>query len=221
MTIRSPSGTRRVPVPDGALDRKTLAFVAADIADRDGLLKLTLSNVARAVGRHVSSLYGHVDGLDALRREVALLTLDELGTALWEAALGRSGETALRALAAVQRRYILEHPGRSEALLTYQRNDDQEMVQLGRRMAEPFYATLRSFGLDDDAVVQAHRTISALLHGLAVKETAGLYGKAAAADETFEQAIGLFVDALTRGSWPRRKGSFDIVKKRATLPGGV
>jgi AcrR family transcriptional regulator len=55
------------------LDRDTLVATAADLADKIGWTELTLSKVAEAVDRHVSSLYSHVDGLDALRREIAVL----------------------------------------------------------------------------------------------------------------------------------------------------
>ena len=75
----------------GYLDKATLVRVAADIADRDGWSKLTLSQVAKEVNRHVTSLYAHVDGLDALRREVTMLALEELADEVWQAALGRVG----------------------------------------------------------------------------------------------------------------------------------
>ena len=60
------------------LDRVTLIEAAADLADVVGWNDLTLSRVAEAVDRHVSSLYSHVDGLDALRREVARLANAQL-----------------------------------------------------------------------------------------------------------------------------------------------
>ena len=79
------------------LDRDDLIRVAADVADRDGWHNLTMSSVAKEVDRHVTSLYGHVDGLDGLRREVQLLVFDELADALWRAALGRTRDDALSA----------------------------------------------------------------------------------------------------------------------------
>ena len=64
------------------LDRDDLIRIAADVADRDGWNNLTMSSVAKEVDRHVTSLYGHVDGLEGLRREVQLLVFDELADAL-------------------------------------------------------------------------------------------------------------------------------------------
>src|SRR5262245_31173971 len=108
---------------------------------------MTLSQVAKEVDRHVTSLYAHVGGLDALRREIALLALEELADEVWRAALGRTREDALVAIASVERAYARDHPGRNAAILTFRRADDEELAERGRRLAEPIRATFRSFGL--------------------------------------------------------------------------
>jgi AcrR family transcriptional regulator len=184
------------------LDRRTVIEVAAGLADREGWRAVTLSRVAREVDRHVTSLYTHVDSVEGLRRDVALLALEELGDRLWEAALGRSGEDALVRLAHVYRDYQRERPGRGLALLTYGAADDDAFVEAGLRAAEPLRAILRSFGLEADQVVHAHRAFTAAVRGFAAAESAGQYRDDAAASETFNQIISLFVTALTSGKWP-------------------
>ena len=187
------------------LDKATLVRVAADVADRDGWANLTLSQVAKEVNRHVTSLYGHVDSLDALRREVALLALEELTDEVWKAALGRSGEDALAAIAAVERAYSRDHPGRSTAMFTFSRSDcrsdDEELRARGLRLAEPVRATFRSFGLTDDQVVMAHSVFSSALRGLALAEITDTFAFGNL-DQTHEQLIRLFVVALSSGNWP-------------------
>ena len=89
------STTRNTADP---LDRVTLVGIAADLADEVGWSKLTLSLVAKRVERHVTSLYAHVDSLEALRREVAMSATDELADQVWKAALARTREDALRAI---------------------------------------------------------------------------------------------------------------------------
>jgi AcrR family transcriptional regulator len=183
------------------LDRAALVRAAADLADRVGWDNLTLSQVAKDVNRHVTSLYAHVDSLDALRREVTLLALDELADEVWRAALGRSGEEALAAIAAVERAYAREHPGRQAAMFTRPQLDDEEFRARGLRLAEPIRATLRSFGLDDEQVVLAHGVFSSALRGLTMAEVNGTY-PFADVDETHEQLIHLFAAALSTGQWP-------------------
>jgi len=183
------------------LDKATLVKVAADIADRDGWSKLTLSQVAKEVDRHVTSLYAHVDGLDALRREVTMLALEELADEVWKAALGRTREEALVAIAAVERAYARKHPGRNTAMVTHTRFDDEELRVRGLRLAEPIRATLRSFGLDEDQIVQAHSVFSCALRGLILAEITDTF-PFNDLDETHEQLIRLFVLALSTGRWP-------------------
>lgn len=183
------------------LDRDELIRVAADIADRDGWLHLTMSSVAKQVNRHVTSLYGHVDGIDGLRREVQRLALTELGDRCWEAALGRSGADALGALLDVYREYTREHPGRSAALFDVDMQDE-EVLDLGRRLAEPFLVTLRSFGVHEDQLLSTQAIISVSVRGFGVAEASGRFARRVEADSAFAQMRALFIGALQSGTWP-------------------
>ncbi len=185
------------------LDRVTLVRVAADLADEAGWSKLTLSAVAKAVDRHVTSLYAHVDSLAALRREVALLATEELADAVWKAVLARTREDALRAIATVYRSFSLEHPGRAAAILSIDYRNDPGFAATAERLAEPVQATLRSFGLGEEQVHIAHRVFSATVRGLTLAVHSDEHTPDPIRDETFDQAIALFATALASGAWPR------------------
>ena len=188
---------------NGHLGRDKLVAAAADLADREGWLNLNLSRVAKEVGRHVTSLYSYVDGLEGLRREVTLLALDELGQTLWQAALGRSGPDALVAIATVYRDYARAHPGRTEALTTFQDHDDQEIRSRAQHLGEPVNAVLRSLGLDEHQVIHAHRVFFSTLRGFTITETSAGFRLPVSVDDTFEQLLTLFVEALSNGAWPQ------------------
>lgn len=183
------------------LDRSAIVRAAADVADRDGWLHLTMSSVADAVDRHVTSLYGHVDGIDGLRVAVQMLALEELGDRCWEAALGRSGADALEALTAVYRTYVRDHPGRS-ASLSDADVSDPEIRRLGARIAEPFFVTLRGFGVPDADLRSTQALISLSVRGFGQGEAQGRFGRRPAADRAFHSLQRLFVDALSHGTWP-------------------
>lgn len=177
------------------LDLETLVRTAADLADRDGWSALTLSQVAKEVDRHVSSLYAHVDNLAALRREIGLLALDELAGEVWRAALGKVRGDALAAIAEVYRDFFLHHPGRVAAMHAERAPGDVEFSRRGLHLAEPVRAVFRSFGLDEERAAVAHRVFSA---------TVGGFGRpsARASDDDFHQAVALFVTGLSSGAWP-------------------
>ncbi len=82
------------------LSAAVVTRVAADLADEVGWTQLTLTSVATMLGVRQPSLYKHIDSLAALRREVSVLTVGELGAQLMAAVAGRSATEALHAIAA-------------------------------------------------------------------------------------------------------------------------
>lgn len=188
-------------MPTAYLDRDQLVRAAADVADRDGWVRLTMSSVAKAVDRHVTSLYGHVAGIEGLRREVQYFALAELGELCWTAALGRSGEDALVALLDVYRVHTRDHPGRSAALLDVDTRDP-EVRRRGQRLAEPFFVTLRGFGVAEAQLVPTQAIISVSARGFGLSEAGGRFGSRAAADRAFAHLRRLLVGALASGMWP-------------------
>lgn len=62
---------------------------SADLADAHGLENLTLAQVASAVGVRLPSLYNHVQGLEGLHRDLALLAAEDLVRVLGHAAIGK------------------------------------------------------------------------------------------------------------------------------------
>jgi AcrR family transcriptional regulator len=190
------------------LDKATLVRSAADVADREGWADFTLSQVAKAVNRHVTSMYAHVDGLDDLRREITLLALDELSDAVWRAAIGHVGEEALRAIARVLREYCEAHPGRTGAIVLTKHGSDPEQLRRAERLAEPTRATMRSFGLTEAQVLHAHRIFSVTIWGFTQGERSELV-PLAGVDETFHHMLELFFLALRSGTWPAVRESQD------------
>jgi AcrR family transcriptional regulator len=200
---KGPTGTGRAARVQGDyLDKAALVAQAAALADEQGWSALTLSAVARRVDRHVTSLYAHVASLDDLKHDVALLAMRELSDRVWEAALGRTRRDALEAIAAQYRRFALEHPGRAAAMVQQSRRPDDELRAAGERLAQPAFATLRSYGLDEAQVLHAYRVFSATLRGLV-----SFGPDLPDADTTFAEALDLLDGALSSRTWPSRPRS--------------
>ena len=171
--------------------RAAIVAAAADIVDREGWRALTLSDVARALGRHPSSMYAHVTNLDDLRQEIALLAMDELADAVWRAALGKVGADALRAIAEEYRQYAERYPGRTTSLSSVDENEPAYAAR-AERLHEPLAATFASFGLTHEQGLVAHRVFGATVDGLV----------RTGASKDLEQAVDVFVKAIGTGDWP-------------------
>jgi AcrR family transcriptional regulator len=186
------------------LDRGRVVAAAAAIADAEGLEAVTLARVAAALGVRSPSLYNHVDGLDGLRRGIALLALGELGDALREAATGRAGADALVALADAYRGYARAHPGRYALIQVPQRAGDEEALAAAGTVVGAVVGALRAYALTDDDAIHATRAFRAAIHGFVALEDGGGFGLPLDVDESFRRMVAALADGLAAGPPPRR-----------------
>ena len=149
---------------------------AAAVADEVGLDRLTLAAVAARLGVTLPSLYKHVNGLDALRRELALLGLHELTAELSAAAVGRAGRDALQAVAGAYRSYAHRRPGVTAAAVAAPDPGDAEHVTASEQIFGVLVATLGGYRLAGEDLIDAIRSLRVVLHGFTSLEDAGGFG---------------------------------------------
>jgi AcrR family transcriptional regulator len=191
-------------MPRAGLSTAAVVAAAAEIADAEGLDRLTLARVAAAAGVRTPSLYNHVESLDDVRRRVALLALRDLADALRDAAVGRAGDDALVAMADAYRAYARRHPGRYAATQRAPAEGDEEMRAAAKGAVDVVLAILRGYGLEGDDAIHAARAVRSALHGFVALETGGGFGIPVDLDESYAR----MVRALARGlrdapvTWP-------------------
>jgi AcrR family transcriptional regulator len=180
----------------------TVADTAARLADRDGFDTLTLGAVAAELGVRTPSLYNHVEGLAGVRRAIALRGLQELGEAIRDAAVGRSADDAVIAVAAAYRSYAGAHPGVYAALQRAPDPGDAELESAAARVLEPIFAVLRGYGVEGDDAVHAARALRSALHGFVDLERAGGFGLDLDLDESYRRSVAVLAAGL-RGGWKK------------------
>jgi AcrR family transcriptional regulator len=177
------------------VDRERVVAVAADLADKVGLEALTLAQVAAQLGMRLPSLYNHVDGLAGLRRELALLGVRELGEQVSRAAIGKSGDAAVLALAHAYRAYVSQHPGRYAASVRADPSD-AELQRASALVVEIVLAVLEPYQLPASDAIHAVRALRSLVHGFVTLELAGGFGMPLDRDESFEWLLQAYVRGL-------------------------
>lgn len=170
------------------LDTDAVVRAAAELVDRDGPDALTLSALAAKLGVKPPSLYAHVGGLDDLRRRIALLAAEQLGTALAPAAAGLARHDALRAVGHAYRGWVLSHPG-LYAVLEAEAPRQEPAVE---RVLELVLSVLRGYGLEGDAAIHAARSLRAALHGFTALEAGGGFGIPVDVDASFDWMLTTF-----------------------------
>lgn len=184
--------------PRPGLDEQTVLRAAADLVDAEGLEALSLARLADVLGVRTPSLYNHVAGLEGVRRGLALLGVRELRDRLARAAIGKSGEEALFAIAQAYRRFAFEHPGLYTASLRAPSPEEPELIEASTDTLAVIRAVLAPFGLQGDAEVHALRAFRSMAHGFVSLELAGGFGIPVALDESYRALVRLLVLGLNR-----------------------
>lgn len=170
---------------------------AAEIADAQGLEAVTLASVAARLGIRSPSLYAHVEGLDGLRRLLALEAAGALRSALEKSVRDRSGLAALRALAGAYRRFAKRHPGLYLAAQRAVRpGEDDELYRALASAAMPAVRALAEAGVEGPEGVHLTRAFRSAMHGFVVLEGMGGFGLPESVEESYARMVDLLVSAV-------------------------
>ncbi|HVN27259.1 MAG TPA: TetR-like C-terminal domain-containing protein [Candidatus Binataceae bacterium] len=177
------------------LSREAVVAAAAAIADREGVEALTLARLAAELQVKPPSLFNHVAGLPALRRELRLLALRELCDAVTRASIGKSRADGVRALARAYREFVKKHPGIYAETLSAA-EDDAEAADIANRIIEVCSAVMSGYQLKRDEAIHALRAMRSIGHGFASLEAAHGFGIPVNIDESYEWFVDNFVAGL-------------------------
>ena len=179
------------------IDRDAVVRAAAKIADDEGWDALTLARVAGKLRVRSPSLYNHVGGLEALRRELKLLVMRELNTALTRATIGKSRDDAVRALAAAYRAFVKRHPGTYAATMVAAPKNDPAVEAAAGHIVETLLSVLSGYGLDRREGIHAIRAMRSAVHGFAALEIAGGFGIPLDVDKSFDWLVSSLLKGLS------------------------
>ncbi|MGH2392789.1 MAG: TetR/AcrR family transcriptional regulator [Candidatus Limnocylindria bacterium] len=162
--------------------------VASELIEEDGPGSLTLAQVAARLGVKTPSLYSHIQGIEALRRAVALAAIDDLGEACRTAAMGKAGPDALRAVAFAYRSVAATRTG-TYSLTQVARPGDDEWEAAGRRVLDPILAAMEGMGITGDEAIHATRYLRSAVHGFVSLESGGGFGLAVSVEDSFARLV--------------------------------
>ena len=181
-------------MPRAGLTRHDVVSSAAGLADEIGYSGVTMGLLADRLGVRPPSLYKHIDGLADLQHRLAALAMTELGDVIRDAVQGRSGRDALAALLTALRAYVTAHPGRYMSTIGAEATGpDDPLMAASTRVIGSIAAVLRGYGIGEDEMNHAIRTVRSTMHGFAVLEASGGFQWEPDPEESFAWMIG-FVD---------------------------
>lgn len=178
------------------IDRAQVVQVAVALADDMGFEAVTLAAVAERLGIRIPSLYNHVDGLTGLRDGMTLWAFQTLQAELQRAAVGKSGDDAIRAVADAYRRFAHAHRGVYIATVRAPTPDQPELQAAGQAIVDTVAQVLAHYRLEPTELIHAVRALRSLMHGFVHLEISDGFKLAVDLDETFQRLVGLYVEGL-------------------------
>jgi AcrR family transcriptional regulator len=183
-------------VPRAGLTPRVVVDAAAALADAEGLEAVTLARLAERLGVRPPSLYKHVDGLDSVRRALAVRGLQEANGRLQRATIGKARDEALFALAHAYWQFASEHPGLYAASLRAPASGEKDVAAAGEAMLGTVLAVLAGYGIRGDDALHATRGLRAIIHGFVSLDAAGGFRIRLDIAESFDRLLGAFARDL-------------------------
>lgn len=180
------------------LSLASIADVAEALVENEGLDSVTGSRIAAELGASQPAIYRHLDTVDDVWRELGLRGRASLRRRLADAAIGRSGQDAVVAMAHAWRDWALAHPGLYQATDRYPCAGDPELEAAVEAVVSTIAMTLRGFQFDEVSVIDAARTMRSFLHGYVHLELGDGHPHKHDNDASFARAVQLLAGALPR-----------------------
>ncbi len=175
------------------LSRARVAAAALEVVDESGFDALSLSLVAESLGVGSSALYSHVDGVDGLRRVVAIEATRHLTGSVRDAAIGQAGDEALRAVAVAYRNFVHRHPGRFTATV---RIDADQLDGADEDLQGVFVLIHQASGATMVEARRAAHSVRCAIHGFLVLEQSS--GPGSEHDDGFDHLVETMCRGLAR-----------------------
>lgn len=183
-------------MPQRTLGRDSILKAAASLAEETGLDNLTLKNLAVKLGVKPPSLYNHIDGTDDLKSGVAALGLKRLNDAIRNAAVGKSKDDALIALAFAYRRFAKENPELYKCIMILPRPGRPPLQESIDAVVETLLIVLEPYKLEKPDAMHLIRICKSAIHGFCTLEAAGFFRAEYDIEESFSRLIACLLKGM-------------------------
>lgn len=171
------------------LDRTTILLTAAALAEEVTLDRLTLNQLAARLGVKTPSLYNHVQGLPDVFAGLAALGVQRLGAVIANAAIGRSHEDAIMAIAWEYRTFARTHPELYKAIVKSPEMEYSEITEAESEIVRILLKVLEPYDYSEEEAFHRIRCFRSFLHGFVSLEAAGFFRAPWDVDRSYEETI--------------------------------
>ena len=175
--------------------KQAVIQAASDIADTEGLNKVSLKAVAEKLNIRTPSLYNHIDSLDDLLREAAHKGMRTMNERMTQAAVGNSGDMAIKAISIEYLNYMIAHPGVYEIIQWVHWNGNRETEEIFDYYKALLQKLVLSCSLKTEKTDEILILLMSILHGYSSMEL----GKAIVNPEEARKGLTNSMDIVLLG----------------------
>jgi AcrR family transcriptional regulator len=173
---------------------------AVSIVSEEGIHSLSLGELARRLGIKTPSLYNHIDGLNGLKKQIAIYGLEKLYEALASfKEMPADTELALE-LAYAYIAFVRNQPGLYEAMFLDKALQDDAFHHAANRVVDVVVYALTAFQIAPDQRIHIVRGLRSLIHGFVSIEQRGGFGIPILPDQSLDVMIRTYLRGIDRKS---------------------
>ncbi|MDI0264751.1 TetR/AcrR family transcriptional regulator [Clostridioides difficile] len=177
------------------VSREIVIQTASDIADKDGLNKVSLKVVAAKLGIRTPSLYNHIESLDDLLLEVAHNGMRKMNNQMEKVAIGNSGDTAIKCISIEYFNFVISHPGVYETIQWATWHGNNETLEVFGEYKTLLEKLIVSCNLEIKNTDEVLNLIMSVLHGYSTLQL----GKALVSQEEAIKGLADSIDTVLLG----------------------
>ena len=175
------------------LTKDRIVRKAAELANEVGFDKITLKLLADSLHVQPPSLYNHIEGIVALQKEIMLFGWREMDEKMTQAALCVSGYDALEAICHAFYQYATENPGVFNAMLWYNKFQDDEAQEATKRIFSMIYKDFSMLNIGKNNCDHLIRTFRSFLEGFALLVNNKAFGNPVTIEKSFEISLQVLI----------------------------
>lgn len=179
------------------ITKESITQAAIELVEEHGRPELSMRELAERLGVKTPSLYNHVESMEQLLVEVCRYAVEQFCSSLDAAQSDKTGDDAVRALAAAYRDFAARRAGLYRVIMAIPAENNEALAKTAAAIPEPFLKALDGYGLTEEQTMHWQRVLRSVLHGFVSQERAGYFSHfPVSADESFSLAVQCFLSGL-------------------------
>ena len=181
------------------LNREVLIEASKELIEGNGMSAFSMRALAEKLGVKTASLYAHIKNMDALFTQVGLSALNDQKAAQLAAIQGKTGDSAVFALADSYRAFAKAHAALYQLIMQMPMSKGETLRTAAAMTAEPSMQVLQGYSIGEERRMHWQRVLRGVMHGFISQEASGYFSHYPVdLEESYRLAIGCVIDGLHR-----------------------